>query len=231
MTTRRTVLGAALTAPLLATTPAAATGGRLTVILSPHQDDEVIRLAPYITYATDRGDTIHLIQATDGAATSVGRRLGLDPATVTTWRNREQTHSWNWLTGGRGQITRLGLPDGAATWGPIYNATRAALLEGGPGSELYVATWHHDRPDSHREDKHVDHVACVLAARQLQEEGWVVRYAAHPTATPRGSFAYRAEGRQLLRIEGAVDSYGVIGQRSAPESLKAARAGVCRVSA
>ena len=81
----------------------------------------------------------------------------------------------------------------------------------GGGTELYVATWHHDRPDSTKADKHVDHVACVLAARDLADMGVPVRFAKHPGE--RG-YGYTPGPHQSLRIESAIASYKMIGQRS-----------------
>lgn len=207
---------------------------RPTYLLSPHQDDELIRLGGYIVQVTDRGDEMHLIQATDGAATSVRHTLGVDASTISHWRNIEQRNSWQWLTNGSGQITYLNEPDGASNWQRIYNQIRPMMDATGPTSELYVAAWHHDHPDAYKsEDLHHDHVQCVLAARQIAADGYVVRFAVNPRKgdLPGRSVKYQANpGQQMIRIEGAVDSYGVVGYRSASKSLDAARGGLTRVT-
>lgn len=196
-------------------------GGRgyATVILSPHQDDEFLRLAGYILYATDEGDNVALITATNGAATVVGPALGLSPAETTEWRNREQWFSWLWLTDGRGHAPiNLGFQDGQAKADQIYQALKQqfAGMTGKP--ELYVASWHHDRDDSvgnGNGDRHPDHIACVLAARRLAEEGVTVRFARHASKTNlSGTVYYARTERQKLRLRAAYESWVTIGRRS-----------------
>lgn len=217
---RRTLLAGLAAAPLIATAAPARANGYSTLVLAPHQDDETIRLAAYVAYAADRGDDISLLTATDGCATGVGRSLNLTRSQVTQWRNREQAAAWAWLTDGRGEIHRAGLTDGRATRRQVRDAV-AARLDAMPGNpELYVATWHHDKPGHHPGDEHPDHVACVLAARDLARDGVTVRYARHPSIEGRGA-TYSPNVDQALRIEGAVGAYTVIGQRSVPTSLKA----------
>lgn len=205
---------------------------RPTFLLSPHQDDELIRLGGYMTRVTDRGDEMHLVQVTDGAATQVKNTLGISAATTERWRNIEQRNAWQWTTDGRGQITYLREPDGAANADRIYTQVKAMMDAAGPYSELYVATWHYDRPESVREDQHVDHIASVDAARRIAADGYVVRYAVHPRVgdIAGSSIKYQASGEQLYRIEGAVKSYGVIGYRSTPANLDRARDGLTRVT-
>lgn len=216
MVTRRLTLLGALALPILATAvPAAAAPGRTTIVLSPHQDDEVVRLSHYTTIAADRGDRMILAQATDGAATYVGSRLGLTGQQTSDWRHREQASAWSWLTDGRGTIERLGEPDGAASSDRIYAGVREIVNANSDTQvEVYVATWHHDRATSVSADKHTDHVACVKAARRLGKEGVVVRYAVHPTATQKGYSYYARNLQQELRVQAAVDAYRVIGRRS-----------------
>lgn len=223
---RRTWLGAALATPLVASMAAQAVAApkRATLILSPHQDDEVIRLAGYITIASDRGDDLHLINATDGGATSVRKRLNLTRSEVTKWRNREQRHTWEWLTNGRGagKWTNLNEPDGASKWRNIRDGVLNTLSGMDGMSEVYVANWHHDRPDSVNADKHHDHVQCNLAARALADQGIIVRYARHISQTHRnGTMSYVPSQQQFYRIEGAVAAFRVVGNRSTPESLRA----------
>lgn len=195
---------------------------RTVVVLSPHQDDEANRLCAFAVVAADRGDTLELLQATDGAATGVGPREGLSPQTLTRWRDREQTAYWDWVTDGRGTITRLGLPDGRADREWIRAALEARLSEAPGTPELYVATWHHDHPESHPADQHPDHVACVLAARDIRDaSGLPVRFGRHAEHLDRaGTLYHAASPEQRLRVEGALASYSVIAQRSVPASYR-----------
>lgn len=221
ITRRSALIGAAVGAglgfvagpmTLGATKAEAVEAARTTIILSPHPDDEVIRLAHYAARVADRGDRLILVQATNGAATHVGRDLGLTPEETTAWRYREQNHAWDWLTYGQGEIVRLGLPDAGLRPEPVVEALTDLVTE--PTTEIYVSSWHYERPEAIRGDQHPDHMACVDAARVMQERGVIVRYAVHPTSPTVRSAKYRAEGHQLLRVQGAVDSYQVIGRRS-----------------
>ena len=188
---------------------------RTTIILSPHPDDEVIRLAHYIAIAADRGDKMILVQATDGSASAVARTLGITPEELAAFRYTEQNHAWDWLTNGQGEIIRLGLKDGASRADAIYSGTRAVFGRSIPqGAELYVATWHHDRETTTAADKHADHVNCVLAGRRLAGDGVVVRYAMHPTVNTGGQRYLYRNVQQQVRVEGAVASYQPIGARS-----------------
>ena len=231
---RRTFLAGLAATPLLAAArPATVPGGYATVVLSPHQDDETLRLSAYIQRMTDRGDSVALVCATDGAATSVGPRLGLTPAEVTRIRDREQAEAWAALTGGRGDApVKLGLPDGAATAPQVYEAT-AATLDGMVGRpEVYVATYPPEGPFAYLPapgagDAHPDHVACVEAARMLAADGVTVRFAVHPYRTDAsGTAVYDMAAGEHYRLEAAVDAYRTIGQRSVPaqfDTLLAAR--------
>lgn len=218
---RRVFLGAAaatvgaMTAPMLFDTPAAAANGRTTIILSPHQDDEFIRLGAYIPRASERGDQLCLIQATDGGATAVGRTLSLDRPTLTRWRNREQLSAWEWLTEGRGEHpVYAGLPDGQATVAGLLPAVEAAIARAKGHVELYVASWHYDRPGQVPADQHNDHKVCVDVGRILAEEGVLVRYAKHYSSRVSGGTRYRPTERHKLLLEGAAAAYQVVGQRS-----------------
>ena len=198
--------------------------GRTTLVLSPHQDDEASRLAAYVAIAADRGDAVELVQVTDGTATGVGRAEGLSPGTVQRWRDREQFSCWDWLTDGRGTITRLQLVDGAARAEDIVSALTQRLDTANGECELYVATWHHDRPEAHPADLHPDHIACVLAAREIaRTTGIPVRFARHATQQELPGTLYEAQTHeQRLRIEGALSAYTVIGRRSVRHTFEAA---------
>ena len=209
-------VGLAASASMLGTPKAeAANAARTTIILSPHPDDEAIRLSHYAVIAADRGDKMILVQASDGSATKVRRNLGLSYDEITRYRYREQDSAWSWLTDGRGGIVRLGLPDAGVRQNDVYKGVRSLIdSEGTSGIEVYVATWHYDRPTSVRADKHNDHMAVVDAARRLGAEGLVVRYAIHPTASQRGTTYFQRTSQQKVRVEGAAAAYQPIGRKS-----------------
>ena len=231
LTRRSLLLGAAAGAATLAAPAPVLTAHAAeyaTAVLAPHQDDEVLRLSGYITHMTDRGDSIALVTATDGAATSVGPRLGLTPREVTRIRDAEQEAAWHALTDGRGPVpVRLGLPDGGAEPGAIYRAVRRALeaMQGRP--ELYVSTYPPEGPFAYLPsatggDAHPDHVACVAAARMLAADGVTVRYAIHPSRIDAtGTATYDTTGPQMTRVTRAVAAYREIGQRSVPAQFDA----------
>lgn len=220
-TTRRTLVAALAAAPLLAAAaPSVAASGRTTYVLVPHQDDEMSRLAHYLIMAALRGDRVVLIQVTDGAATGVRHRLGLTPGQTTAIRDLEQKAALGFLTGGRGEIVRLGLPDGGANWRDVLAGAKKVIGAPAAGKEVYVATWHHDHAESVQPDKHPDHAACVLAARQLAKEGHVVRYGRHPSSkVTRGTSYFVRDAEQTARLRGAIESYRPIGWVSAPATF------------
>lgn len=195
--------------------------GRTTYVLSPHPDDEMSRFAHYVIVAADRGDRIVLIQDTDGGATGVQYRLGLSSAETTRLRYMEQENALNMLTHGRGEIVRLGQPDGGANWETTLAGVRDLMGTPAKGKELYVATWHHDHAESHSSDLHHDHVAAVKAARQIAADGHTVRYGRHPGSKyTRGTSYYVRDVEQSLRLKGAIESYRPIGWESAPSTFR-----------
>lgn len=200
-----------------------ASPGYATTLLCPHPDDEVINLSAYMMMMADRGDSIALVQATDGSATAVGKTLGLSPQQIAQIRYREQSHAWDWLTDGRGKgkIIHLGLPDGGGLdlVDAIYHGTWSVLDQMPGKKEVYVASLPPEHPLARRENDHPDHVACVRAAQRMATEGVTVRYAVHPKAAP-GGYAYNVPVQKRYRIEGAVAAYTVVGNRSTPSSLK-----------
>lgn len=213
--------------------PAAQAKQYATVVLSPHQDDETLRLSGYVTYAADRGDDLALYSVTDGSSTSLRTRLGWTRERMTQVRDREQANAWGYLTNWRPdtpiyRLTKNGrrIQDGAASRVDIRNAVRSQLSKMTGQHELYVATWHHDRdgtyaPSPTAGDLHPDHIACILAARDLSAEGVIVRYARHPFYTHiSGTASYAPTDSQFRRVRSAVDSYKEIGQRSVPAQFK-----------
>lgn len=194
-----------------------------TIVLSPHQDDETIRLAAYIAYMSDRGDDVALVSLTNGAATGVRKTLGLTNAQCTEWRDREQYNAWQWLTDGRGasSITRLNFQDGSVSKAQVKNALAAQFAGMTGKKEIYIATWHYDRKDSAVADQHVDHKATVDAAKEFAatNSGVTLRFARHPSA-PGTGVTYTPTKHQFNRIESAVGCYTTIGQRSVSKTFK-----------
>lgn len=195
---RRTILGATVAAPVLATamtTPAQA-AGRTTLIVTPHPDDEVLRGAGYANWATHRGDRMVLIAMTDGGATKMGPRDGLTRSQVETRRKAEQTLAWSMLTHGRGEIYRAGLPDGAVTYSGALQVMRNVVKKY-PGADVYVAAHPLDGPAS------PDHIPVWQACRDSGAA--VVRYLKDPTYPGGGTgTAYPVDAKAA---RDAVDAY------------------------
>lgn len=195
--------------------------GRITYVFVPHPDDAVIRLSHYLVFAAHRGDRIVIVTITDGSSTSVRNRLGLTRKEITRVRYIEQEAAMRFLTDGKAEFIRLGYQDGSARWIDIYDDMRGIIGSPAQGKEIYVASWHHDSPESVHGDKHTDHVAAVLAAREFAEEGHVVRYGRHPLSkATRGTKYFAASTVDKLMVEGAVNAYRPIGWRSVPEELR-----------
>jgi LmbE family N-acetylglucosaminyl deacetylase len=97
---------------------------RTTIIWATHPDDETLYTSGYVRYCVGRGDRLILVAITDGGAS------GAKPAAWTTAdlmrvRREEQERAWYYLTNGRGEIRRMGLPDGGVTSAPITNLAAA----------------------------------------------------------------------------------------------------------
>lgn len=230
---RRTLLMGMAAAPLLASLApmtSQASTRYSTVILAPHQDDEVLRLLGYSIFMADRGDNLALVTATNGSATQVGRDLRLTKAQVTRIRDREQRHAWEWVTDGRGGTpVNLGFQDGQAQAGAIHASVLALLAQMDGKPEVYVAAYPPDRkhsylPSARGGDNHPDHIACVEAGRMLTADGVTVRYAIHPSRTSEteGTAAYKVSDDRVWSTRGlaAIEAYSTIGQRSVPEEFE-----------
>ena len=178
----RCLLTAVLLVLGLALAPATeAANGRTTVVYSPHPDDETLRLSAYISFAADRGDRMILVAITDGGASGVRAALGFAVPQLEAVRRAEQAASWSYLTRGKGEIIRLGLPDGGVTGAPITAVARS--LEG-PGVEHYVA--------ANAADYHRDHQATVAAVKNA---GLAVVRAARPVGHTDGTL-YTVDGNR-----------------------------------
>ncbi|GGB96237.1 PIG-L deacetylase family protein [Cellulomonas carbonis] len=135
------------------------------MVLSPHPDDETLRLAAYVLHCRQRGDRLTLLCASDGGASKAARKLGWSPEFEQEYRRAEQAGAWSALTGGQGRIVRLGLPDGGVTPEPV----RDAIVQLGVSAVVVAA---------HPTDEHRDHLACVEGAAAARVS---VVYALEPT--------------------------------------------------
>lgn len=115
---------------------AAAANPKIKVYVCPHPDDEVLRAGSEINWAVRNGWTVVLLALTDGGATSMGRREGLNRAAVEERRRSEQIGAWNALTYGQGHMIRANLPDGAVTYRDSLAAIRSAMAAY-PGAEVF----------------------------------------------------------------------------------------------
>lgn len=202
---RRPLLTALLLALGLALTPAAeASSGRTTVVYSPHPDDDVLRLAAYVSFAADRGDRMILVAVTDGGASGVRTRLGFTVPQFEAVRRAEQAAAWSYLTHGEGEIIRLGLPDGGVTGAPITATARS--LEG-PGVEHYVA--------ANAADYHRDHQATVAA---VKDAGVAVVRAARPVGYTGGT-VYTVPADRVWDVARASAAYREVGWVSVSSSF------------
>lgn len=191
---------------------------RTTVVYSPHPDDETLRLTAYALFAANqRGDNMILVAVTDGGATGVRHRLGLTERQTEIARAAEQSAAWAYLTGGRGEVVRLGIKDGQVN--TASNRRRisdtARQFEQSIGSanvEHYVA--------AHPTDGHSDHLAVV---RAVSESGArVVRYAR--AADQVGGTKYDVAASDRWSAGRATEVYKEIGQTSVPTEFDALRA-------
>lgn len=181
-----------------------ATNGRTTVVYAPHPDDDVLRLSAYINFAADRGDRMILVAVTDGGASGVRTKLGFTVPQFEAVRRAEQAAAWSYLTRGRGEIIRLGLPDGGVTGAPITAAARS--LEG-PGVEHYVA--------ANAADYHRDHQVTVAAVKNA---GLATVRAARPVGATDGSLYTVSPGR-LWDVARASTAYREVGWVSVSSSF------------
>lgn len=181
-----------------------ATNGRTTVVYSPHPDDDVLRLSAYINFAADRGDRMILIAVTDGGASGVRAKLGFTVPQLEAVRRAEQAAAWSYLTRGKGEIIRLGLPDGGVTGAPITAVARS--LEG-PGVEHYVA--------ANAADYHRDHQATVAAVKNA---GLATVRAARPVGATDGSL-YTVPSSRLWDVARASAAYREVGWVSVSSSF------------
>ena len=120
-----------------------------TIVVSPHPDDETLRLSGYISAAAARGDTMKLIAVTDGGAS------GAKPPSWTveqlkTVRRGEQNAAWSALTNGTGTVIRLGQNDGSVSAASTKTAINSAISSSSGRVEVYAAAYFDDAHPDHR---------------------------------------------------------------------------------
>ena len=218
---RRTILTGAAVAAASTMMPAATAAPaprppRTTIVVAPHPDDETLYLSGYITYAEACGDRLILLAVTDGGATTA-RPAGWTVSELEAIRRTEQAAAWRALTRGRGEITRLQLPDGGrgTLTAPVRDAVRGL---DGPGVEFYVAA---------NDGQSLDHTGVVQGVRTSGVR--IARYA-NKTGSTTG---YRYPPVDLAACRTAAGCYAAVGHRSVPSMFAALDANgyVSRVTA
>ena len=187
---------------------------RVTVVWSPHPDDETLRLTSYTLAARDHGDLLILVAVTDGGGSSVKDLLGISAEQMMNMRISEQTEAWNALTYGRGQIIRLGLPDGHVTTAGVkmgFDKVEAIAKSYHVPIEHYVAATD--------KDAHPDHRAVANAVKLKGAESRnVVRFSLDPSL-PGGGTLYVSKFQ--ITAEAAHQAYDQIGMISVAPLFKA----------
>jgi LmbE family N-acetylglucosaminyl deacetylase len=146
---------------------------RVTVIYSPHPDDETLRLSGYASFAAARGDKLVLVAITDGGGTSLTTQWGWYSSAMMAHRRIEQSSSWTYLTNDLGEIIRLGIPDGYVSSNMATITAKVNELEA-----LYSANSVEHYVAAHDDDAHPDHQAVVQAVRASNAR--VVRVSQEP---------------------------------------------------
>jgi LmbE family N-acetylglucosaminyl deacetylase len=184
-----------------------AAGPRTTIVYSPHQDDETLRLSGYVSTAVARGDRLILVAVTDGEDTYLTNAWGWSAQMMKDSRILEQEHAWAALTQGRGTIIRLHLPDGGVAAQQQVITDKAVELNNqyGYDTENYVA--------ADASDYHPDHRATVAGVRAANLR--IVR-----TALDRGNhngMPYPSVSPADTTL--AANAYRAIGWISVPDSF------------
>lgn len=184
---------------------------RTTYVIAPHPDDETLRATGYITWLRGRRDNrFVLVAVSDGGNSSLSRRRGWTPEQEQAYRRTEQAAAWAAMTGGEGEIVRLGIPDGGITAEAVVRAVHARLPEIlGPGVEVVVAC--------HMDDYHADHQAVAQAFRELAPRR--LSFSLAPLMkSPRNPDHLLREvapsAQSLAAAQIAHDAYAGFGQRS-----------------
>lgn len=148
-----------------------------------------------------------MVAVTDGGATKA-RPAGWTIDELMAIRRIEQESAWRALTGGRGEVIRLGLIDGSrsAMTNPVRDFARQ---HDGPGIEHYAAC---------NDNQSMDHTAVTQGLRRSGVR--ISRY-----ANPPGSkVGFRYAPVDLAACNKAHSSFVAVGQRSVPQSFEVLKA-------
>lgn len=190
-----------------------ASGDAVTYVVSPHPDDETLRLTGYVTRLRERTrGRLVLVAIGDGGASSRARKMGWSPDYEREFRRAEQAAAWSALTGGTGEIIRVGLWDGTYT----AEQVRDALIPlNNKRARFYVA--------AHEQDYHPDHRAVVAGVRLLDPAH--ARFSLSPLMTGQGK-TYRPSESSVDGASIAAAAYQNFGHLSVPTEFRAlAKAG------
>ncbi len=180
----------------------------VTYVVSPHPDDETLRLAGYITRLRERTHgRLVLVAISDGGASSRARKMGWSPDYEREFRRAEQAAAWSALTGGRGEIIRVGLHDSTVTAEEVRDALAPLNKR---RARFYVA--------AHEEDYHPDHRAVVSGVRLLRPAH--VRFSLSPLMTGKGKI-YRPSDSSVDGVSIAAAAYKNFGELSVPKEFRA----------
>jgi LmbE family N-acetylglucosaminyl deacetylase len=180
----------------------------VTYVVSPHPDDETLRLAGYVRrrYERTHGRLV-LVAITDGGASGQARKKGWSPEYEREYRRAEQAAAWSAVTGGTGEIIRVGLSDNAVTAEDVRDALAPLST---PRARFCIA--------AHPEDYHRDHRAVVAGVRLLDPAH--VRFSLSPLMTGDAQVS-RPKGQAADAVKIAVDAYQGFGHISVPAEFRA----------
>ncbi|MGC1207035.1 MAG: PIG-L family deacetylase [Ornithinimicrobium sp.] len=179
-------------------------------VISPHPDDETLRLAGLVTALRhNRAGRLILVAIGDGGGSAQARRMGWSPDYEREYRRAEQAAAWSALTGGTGEIIRLGLWDRTHTPEVVRDALAPLVTK---RAQFYVA--------AHEDDYHPDHLAVVEGARLLNAE--FVRFSLAPLMEGEGKI-YTPKPDSIDAVMIAVGAYEGFGQLSVRKEFRALR--------
>lgn len=180
----------------------------VTYVVSPHPDDETLRLAGVVARLRERTQgRLVLVAISDGGASARARQMGWSPECEREFRRAEQAAAWSALTGGTGEIIRVGLPDNTVTAEEVRDALAPLNTK---GAQFYVA--------AHERDYHPDHCAVVAGVRLLEPVR--ARFSLAPLMTGTGKI-HRPSASSADAVSIAVAAYKDFGQLSAGNEFRA----------
>lgn len=183
--------------------------GPVTYVVSPHPDDETLRLTGFVTWLHDQrpDHRLVLVAIGDGGSSARARRMGWSPEQEQGHRRAEQAAAWAALTGGTGEIMRVGLEDGAYTADQVRDAIRPLVTR---GARFFVA--------AHEDDYHPDHLAVVAGVRAVEPA--YARFSLAPLMSGKGT-EYPPPEHAAEAAARAARAYEEFGQLSVPKEFHA----------